>query len=102
MSSTELDISQLVSKTHKYALTASNESPEDAILRREQEGADANQKRNIALVLFLFSIFMVGVFFIGGVYYFATGGPEDKKWAAGIVSAIASGLIGFLVGQTRK
>ena len=45
---------------------------------------------------------MIGVIFIGCVYVFATGVPEDKKWVAGIVSAIASGLVGFLVGQTKK
>jgi hypothetical protein len=32
----------------------------------------------------------------------ANGSADDKKWAAGIVSAIASGLVGFLVGQSKK
>ncbi|MEI6334133.1 MAG: hypothetical protein WCS87_06200 [Methylococcaceae bacterium] len=36
------------------------------------------------------------------VYTFATGEAEDKKWASGIVGAIASGLVGFLVGQGKK
>jgi len=31
-----------------------------------------------------------------------TGEVEDKKWAASIISAITSGLIGFLIGQGKK
>lgn len=40
--------------------------------------------------------------FGGCVYVFASGSADDKKWAAGIVSAIASGLVGFLVGQGKR
>jgi hypothetical protein len=52
--------------------------------------------------LFCFSLVIVGSIFVGCVYTFATGAADDKKWAAAIVSAIASGLVGFLVGHGKK
>ena len=56
----------------------------------------------MTFVLFLFALVVTGGIFAGCVYVLASGSPEDKKWAAGIVSAIASGLIGFPVGQGKK
>lgn len=38
----------------------------------------------------------------GRVYVFASGSADDKNWAAGIVSAIALGLVGFLVSQGKR
>jgi hypothetical protein len=97
-----LNLGQLIGKDHKYDVSISNESPEDAMARRSQEAAEAAQKRHIALTLFWFSLLFVTAVFVECGYVFATGSPEDKKWAAGIVSAIASGLVGFLVGQSKK
>ncbi len=53
-------------------------------------------------VLFCFALLIISIIFVACVYTFATGIADDKKWAAGIVSAIASGLVGFLVGQGKK
>ena len=52
----------------------------------------------MTFVLFLFALAVTGVVFAGCLYVFASGSPEDKKWAAGIASATTSGLVGFLVG----
>jgi cytochrome oxidase assembly protein ShyY1 len=100
--SDSINLGQLIGKDHKYDVSISNESPEDASARRTTEAADAAQKRHIALTLFWFALAFVSILFLGCAYVFATGAPEDKKWAAGIVSAIASGLVGFLVGQGKK
>jgi len=62
----------------------------------------ATSSERWTFVLFLFSLMVTAVVFSGCVYVFATGAADDKKWAAGIVSAIASGLVGFLAGQGRK
>jgi hypothetical protein len=56
----------------------------------------------MTFVLFIFAMALTAVVFAGCVYVFATGAPDDKKWAAGIVSAIASGLVGFPVGLGKK
>ncbi len=99
---TQIDLAQL-DKNHKYELSVvSNETPEDAIARRTQEEAEASQKRLITFIVFIFAMVIIAIVFIGCVYVFATGTVEDKKWAAAIVSAIASGLVGFLVGQAKK
>ncbi|MBT9096142.1 hypothetical protein KFZ76_00250 [Methylovulum psychrotolerans] len=98
----EINLGQIVGKDHKYELSVSNETPEDAVARRIKETADAELKRNMTYTLFLFSLLIISVVFWGCVYTFATGAADDKKWAAGIVSAIASGLVGFLVGQGKK
>lgn len=98
----EINLGQLVGKDHKYELSVSSESPQDASARRTKEAADADLKRRMTFILFLFVLVVGAVVFVGCVYVFAHGSPDDKKWAAGIVSAIAFGLIGFLVGLGRK
>ena len=102
MTEQQINLGQIVGKDHKYELSVSNESPEDAASRRTKEASDEALKRRMTFVLFLFALAVTGVVFAGCIYVFALGSPEDKKWAAGIVSAITSGLIGFLVGQDRK
>lgn len=98
----QINIGQILTKDHKYELSVSNEKPEDAAARRLNESADADLKRKMLFGLFCFSLVVVGVVFAGCIYLFATGTAEDKKWSGGIVSAIVSGLIGFLVGQGKK
>lgn len=98
----QINLGQIVGKDHKYELSVSNETSEDAAARRLKDAADAELKRKMAYTLFRFALFIVVVVFVGCVYIFAVGSVDDKKWAAGIVSAIASGLVGFLVGQGKK
>ena len=71
-------------------------------MRDAAKAADADLKRKMTFGLFLFALTVTGAVFAGCVYVFAIGTVDDKKWAAGIVSAIASGLVGFLVGQGKK
>ncbi|NOT13134.1 MAG: hypothetical protein HOP23_15085 [Methylococcaceae bacterium] len=97
-----INLSQVVGRDHRYELSVSNETPEDAIARRSKEMADAELKRKMTYALFCFALLIISIVFTGCVYTFANGTADDKKWAAGIVSAIASGLVGFLVGQGRK
>jgi hypothetical protein len=98
----QINLGQLVGKDHKYELTVNSDTPEDAAARRSKDEADAVLKRKMTWSLFRFALAITCVIFLGCVWVFATGGPDDKKWAAGIVSAIASGLVGFLVGQGKK
>jgi pilus assembly protein TadC len=98
----QINLEQFVKQGHKYDLTVASESPEDAKARRDIEAADARQNRRLTLASFVFALAMVVVVFGGCVYMLATGSNDDKKWAAGIVGAIASGLVGFLLGQGRK
>jgi hypothetical protein len=98
----QINIGQILSNDHKYELSVSNEKPEDGAVRRIIETADAELKRKMTFSLFCFSLLIVGVVFVGCIYLFATGTAEDKKWSAGVISAIVSGLIGFLVGQGKK
>lgn len=98
----QINLGQIVGKDHKYELSVSNETSEDAAVRRSKEIADAELSRKMTYALFCFALFIISIIFVGCVYTFATGVADDKKWAAGIVSAIASGLVGFLVGQGKK
>lgn len=100
---TQINLGQIVGKNHKYELSViSNETEEDAAARRFKETAEAELKRKMTYVLFWFALLIVSTVFVGCIYTFANGAADDRKWAAGIVSAIASGLVGFLVGQGRK
>ncbi len=98
----QINLGQIVGKDHKYELSVSNETSEDAAVRRSKEIADAELSRKMTYALFCFALLIVSIIFVGCIYTFATGEADDKKWAAGIVSAIASGLVGFLVGQGKK
>lgn len=102
MTEQQINIGNLVGNDGRYELSVSNESPEDAAARRSLEAADAALKRRMSLGLFIFALLLMTVIFGGAIWVFAIGNADDKKWAAGIVSAIASGLVGFLVGQTRR
>lgn len=102
MSDSQINIDQLAARGHNYELSVSNESPEDATARREREAADADLRRRMSFGLFLFALAVVAAIVAGCLLTFANGNAEDKKWAGGIVSAIASGLVGFLVGQGRR
>lgn len=102
MSEAELNITNLVRSGHKYELNASNETSEDAEARRVNEAAEAKFARQIRGAVVVFALLMVGVLFVGCLVMFATGNPDDKKWTAGIVGSIASGLVGYLVGQGKK
>ena len=97
-----IDLGAIVAKDHTYELSASYEPPEEAASRRSREDADARQTRQIRLILFLFALAVVSVVIAGCVFAFVNGSADDKKWAASIVSAVASGMIGYLVGQGKK
>lgn len=98
----QINLGQIVGKDHKYELSVNNETPEDAAARRLMETADAELKRKMTYTLFCFALLLVVIVFVGCVYTFAIGTVDDKKWASGIVSAISSGLVGFLVGQGKR
>jgi pheromone shutdown protein TraB len=102
MAGPQIDLVQLAGTGHKYDLAISTESSEDADARRKKDTADADAKRRMTFHLFWFALVMIAIVFAGCVYMLANGSADDKKWAAGIVSAIASGLVGFLVGQSKK
>lgn len=102
MTEQQINLGQMVGSDGRYELSVSNESPEDAAARRSLQAAEAALKRRMSLGLFMFALLLMMVIFAGAVWVFGTGTADDKKWAAGIVSAIASGLVGFLVGQARR
>jgi pilus assembly protein TadC len=102
MTEQQINLGQMVGSDGRYELSVSNESPEDAAARRSLEAAEAALKRRMSLGLFVFALILASVVFAGCVYVFAAGSADDKKWAAGIVSAITSGLVGFMVGQARR
>lgn len=65
----QINLGQIVGKNHKYELSVSNETPEDASARRTREMADAELKRK-NYSLFCFAIFMVAIIFGSCVYLF--------------------------------
>ncbi len=102
MAQEPVDLGQLVSQGHKYELNIGKEPPEDAAARRAADAADAGLKRKMTYVLFCFALIVTAIVFGGCLSVFASGSADDKKWAAGIVSASASGWVGFLVGQGKR
>jgi O-antigen/teichoic acid export membrane protein len=101
-SDSQLNLGQVMATGAKYALSFSNESTEDALARRIQEANELDHRRKIQFCLFIFALAVTGIVFAGSIYVFIIGSPDDKKWAAGVVSSIASGLIGYLVGHGKK
>lgn len=92
-----------MAKSGQYQVSIqSTESELDAGARRATEAADAMQKRRMSFILFCFALIFITIVFAGTVYLFASGSPDDKKWAGGIVTSITTGLIGYLVGKAAK
>lgn len=102
MSGPPIDITKLVQSGHTYTVSASNELPEEAQHRRARELANERHERRVELLTLGFSCLMVGVIFSGCIWLVAVGSPDDKKWAMGVVAAIASGLVGFIWGRRSK
>ena len=63
MSEREINLGQLVGKDHKYELSVSSESPQDASVRRTKEVADAALKRRMTFILFLFVLTLTAIVF---------------------------------------
>ena len=99
MPDTQINIGELARSDQKYEVSVSNELPEDGALRRQLEVADATQRRLRDSFVFFFALAAVAIIFLGCACLFIKGGPDDKKWASGILSAIASGAIGYLLGK---
>jgi pilus assembly protein TadC len=97
-----INLGQVLGRSDRYQLSVSNETAEDAAARRLRDASDARTRQVMALGLFFFAMAIAATVFVGAVYVFVTGSADDKKWAAGLVSAITSGLVGFLVGQARR
>ncbi len=98
----QVDIGRLAEAGQRYELAVTGgETVEDAAARRANLVADSKLARQIRLLLVVFALLLTGAIFASCLMAFVNGTPDDKKWAAGIVSAIASGLVGFLVGQGK-
>jgi hypothetical protein len=54
------------------------------------------------LMLFVFALVITGIVFGACIVVAFAGSADDKKWACSIVTAITSGLVGYLVGQGKK
>ena len=99
----QVDIGRLAEAGQRYELAVTGgETLEDAAARRANLVADSKLARQIRLLLVVFALLLTGAIFAACLVAFIGGTPDDKKWAAGIVSAIASGLVGFLVGQGKS
>jgi len=98
-----LNLDQLISgEGDQLELKIKKETDEDAEARRLRDAADANLKRKMTLILFIFALFVTATVFVACIVVAIIGASEDKKWACSIVTAITSGLVGYLVGQAKK
>lgn len=98
-----LNLDQLISgEGDQLELKIKKETDEDAEARRLRDAAGANLKRKMTLILFIFALFVTATVFVTCIVVAIIGAPEDKKWACSIVTAITSGLVGYLVGQAKK
>ena len=59
----QINLGQIVGKDHRYELSVSNETTEDAAARRLKEKANAELKRKMTFILFCFALIMVGSVF---------------------------------------
>lgn len=97
-----IDIDKLARSGHRYEVSLNNETAEDATQRRTQEAAEAALRRRMTFIIFVFALLVTSIVFGACLYVLTSGSADDKKWATGVISAITSGLVGFLVGQARR
>lgn len=98
-----VNLDQLIrGDSDQLELKIRNETDEDAQARREREAAEAKLARTMKVMLFVFSLLITGTVFGACIVVAFSGSVDDKKWACSIVTAITSGLVGYLVGQGKK
>lgn len=95
-----VDLDRVAQNRH-FETRETHESEADAQARREREAALAELERRKVWWTFVFALLLVATTFVGCLYLFVTGSPDDKKWSAGLMSAIVSGLVGYLVGARK-
>jgi hypothetical protein len=106
----QLDLDEL-SQHYRLSLQP-QEDPAERAHRHRQEWLDTMVRQGLHMLLVLFAIGIVGlmVWYCLGIltgYVTVSGASpavtaEAQKWAMVILSAIASGLIGFLTGKAVK
>jgi hypothetical protein len=98
----QIDLNALIKNDATYSGSFKKEPPEEAVARRLREEAEATLKRKMVFCTFSFILAIVAIAFAAALYVTLAGEADDRKWAESILSAIVSGLVGFLVGQTKK
>ena len=56
----------------------------------------------MTFTIFCFALAITAIVFAACLFVFVDGSPDDKKWATGVISAITSGLVGYLVGHGKR
>lgn len=77
-----------------------SERTEDREARLKRESDDANHKRRIEMIAFLFVLIVVSVL-IGYCCYLAASpsmSADDRKWATTLLFSIGTGVMGIFVG----
>lgn len=98
-----LNLDQLIRRDgDQLELKIKNETDADAQARRAIEAAEAKLARAMRMVLFVFALLVTGTVFAGAILTAVYGSADDRKWACSVVSALTSGLIGYLVGHAKK
>jgi hypothetical protein len=108
----QLDLNEL-SQTERYRLSLQpQEDPVERAHRQRQEWLATVVRQALHVLMVLFAVGMVGVmvWYCLGVltgYVTVSGASpgvtaEAQKWAMVILSAIVSGLVGFLTGKAVK
>jgi hypothetical protein len=82
----------------------SQEDPQERVHRHRVEWLDARVQQGKSIFLFVFALGGIGVvlWYCLTTLLEQTTAPDEKKWALSAVTAIISGLIGFLTGKALK
>lgn len=104
MNDGKLDLNELANRPDHQLTLVPRADPAERESRLKIEEADAQHRRRKDLVLHVAALVVVSVAL--GLCVWVIMNPdsnaEDKRWAGTVVTAIVTGLVGYVTGKSTK
>lgn len=104
MNDGKLDLNELANRPDHQLTLAPRADPAERETRLRIEEADAGHRRRKDLILHIAALVVIGVALGLCVWVIVKGDStvEDKRWAGTVITAIVTGLVGYVTGKSIK
>ena len=104
MSGNKIDLNDLANRPDHQLTISPREDPAERDARLRMEEADAEHRRRKELALHVVTFVVIGVALALCVWAIVkkNSTPEDTKWAVPLLTAIVTGLVGYVTGRSSK
>jgi hypothetical protein len=100
----KIDLNEIANRPDHHLTLAPREDPaeRDSRLRREELDAVHQRRKELALHVVAFVVIGVALSLCVWVIVRNSSPPDDKKWAELLLTAIVTGLVGYVTGRSTK